>query len=163
MWAFGDGGTATGPVPSHTYARPGSYGVTLIVVDSDGLSAMIIEPVTVRAPPLRGRLSILRGQRVTAIRMHGVVLALSTNLGGRVTVHIAAQVHPSAKGGRQRGVTLLRARTVTVAPGRHRVALRLNPRAVRALAGGRASSLAAKVTVIGAFGQRLMLSATLRL
>lgn len=30
-WAFGDGGTATGPVPVHTYTANGVYGVTLTV------------------------------------------------------------------------------------------------------------------------------------
>jgi PKD repeat protein len=162
-WAFGDGGTASGPVVRHTYASPGSYGVTLIVVDGDGQSAMIIEHVTVRAPPLRGHLSILRGQRVGAIRRHGVVLALSINLGGKVTFHIGARINRGASGGRQRGVTLLRARTVRVTPGRHRLALRLNPGAVRVLGAGAWSSLGARVTVVGAFGQRLLLSATLRL
>jgi PKD repeat protein len=162
MWAFGDGGTTAGPIVSHTYAKPGTYGVTLIVVDSDGLSAMTIEHLTVRAPRLRGHLSILRGQRVTAIRQHGLRVALSTNLGGRVTFHVVARVPPAAKDTR-RGVTLLRARTVTVRPGGHRVALRLSPSAVSALTAGQASSLVTTVTVVGAFGQRLMLAATLRL
>jgi PKD repeat protein len=163
-WAFGDGGTASGPVVSHTYASPGSYGVTLIVLDDDGQSAMVIEHVTVRAPPLRGHLSILRGQHVGAIRRHGLVLALSINLGGRVTFHVGARIRSGASGGKQRGLTLLRARTVRVTAGRHRVALRLNPGAVRALgAGSGGSSLGARVTVVGAFGQRLLLSATLRL
>jgi YVTN family beta-propeller protein len=35
-WAFGDGGTATGVSPSHTYAAPGSYGAKLSVVDNEG-------------------------------------------------------------------------------------------------------------------------------
>lgn len=33
-WDFGDGGTATGPVASHTYAQPGTYQVTLSIANA---------------------------------------------------------------------------------------------------------------------------------
>ena len=36
LWDFGDGATSTEPAPVHAYAAPGSYGVTLTVVDSLG-------------------------------------------------------------------------------------------------------------------------------
>jgi PKD repeat protein len=32
-WSFGDGGTAAGSAPSHTYAAPGSYTVTMTMTD----------------------------------------------------------------------------------------------------------------------------------
>jgi PKD repeat protein len=35
-WDFGDGATATGPSPGHTYSAPGNYTVTLVVTDNDG-------------------------------------------------------------------------------------------------------------------------------
>ncbi len=38
-WTFGDGVTATGPAPSHTYADDGSYTVTLTVTDDNGATA----------------------------------------------------------------------------------------------------------------------------
>lgn len=36
-WAFGDGGSATGPEVLHTFARPGTFTVTLTVRDGTGL------------------------------------------------------------------------------------------------------------------------------
>jgi PKD repeat protein len=36
-WSFGDGATATGPTPSHTYAAPGIYMVQLTVTDNFGV------------------------------------------------------------------------------------------------------------------------------
>lgn len=35
-WRFGDGATATGPTPTHTYSDPGEYVTTLTVTDSAG-------------------------------------------------------------------------------------------------------------------------------
>lgn len=37
-WDFGDGSTAAGPNPTHRYADPGEYTVTLTVADSRGLT-----------------------------------------------------------------------------------------------------------------------------
>ena len=38
LWSFGDGGTATGATPTHTYVTGGQFSVTLTVTDPDGLS-----------------------------------------------------------------------------------------------------------------------------
>ena len=37
-WNFGDGGTSAAQHPSHTYSAPGSYTVTLTVIDDDAAS-----------------------------------------------------------------------------------------------------------------------------
>jgi PKD repeat protein len=50
-WSFGDGATSTAISGTHTYATPGTYSVTLTVVDSNGLSDSDSTTVTVAAPP----------------------------------------------------------------------------------------------------------------
>ena len=50
-WAFGDGGASTSAAPTHTYAVPGDYLVTLDVTDDDGASAGTSRLVTVTEPP----------------------------------------------------------------------------------------------------------------
>jgi hypothetical protein len=51
-WSFGDpespsGNSSTLQDPTHTYLVPGSYAVTLVVFDAEGLSASVTETVTV--------------------------------------------------------------------------------------------------------------------
>lgn len=50
-WQFGDGGTATGATPSHTYAASGTYSVTLTVKDDAGKTAATTQSVTVVKRP----------------------------------------------------------------------------------------------------------------
>jgi PKD repeat protein len=52
-WSFGDGASASGETPSHTYAKAGTYTVGLTVTDNAGLSASVEHEVkVVEAPPL---------------------------------------------------------------------------------------------------------------
>ncbi|WP_164734575.1 PKD domain-containing protein [Microbacterium lemovicicum] len=46
-WNFGDGQTATGAQPSHSFPRSGTYNVSLIVTDGQGASSTITQPVSV--------------------------------------------------------------------------------------------------------------------
>lgn len=46
-WTFGDGGTATGPTATHTYAADGSYPVTLTITDSANQTATTTRTVAV--------------------------------------------------------------------------------------------------------------------
>jgi PKD repeat protein len=46
-WTFGDGESATGSAPTHTFASGGSYDVTLTVTDDDGNSRSVTRSVSV--------------------------------------------------------------------------------------------------------------------
>ncbi len=50
-WSFGDGESASGATPSHTYAKAGSYTVTLKVADDEGKTGEVSHTVTVAEPP----------------------------------------------------------------------------------------------------------------
>jgi hypothetical protein len=52
-WNFGDGGTATGPSPSHTYATAGEYTVTMVPKDAltGSAASAMVTTVTVISPP----------------------------------------------------------------------------------------------------------------
>lgn len=53
-WDFGDGATADGPNPTHTYAGPGVYTVTLTVDDDSGTNVsrdINVTQVTINQPP----------------------------------------------------------------------------------------------------------------
>ncbi|WP_454042299.1 PKD domain-containing protein [Cellulosimicrobium sp. Marseille-Q8652] len=50
-WDFGDGATSTEASPTHTFAAPGTYPVTLTVTDATGRTAGTTLPQTVVGPP----------------------------------------------------------------------------------------------------------------
>jgi PKD repeat protein len=53
-WNFGDGSGGRGQTPSHTYAKPGTYSVTLLVEDTFGQVVTVSHQVTVASPPSEG-------------------------------------------------------------------------------------------------------------
>jgi PKD repeat protein len=57
-WSFGDGGTSNASAPSHAYAAPRQYNVSLLLTDGDGHSASAFTLVSVStAPSLSPRIS----------------------------------------------------------------------------------------------------------
>ena len=46
-WNFGDGSSATGDNPSHTYASAGSYDVAFTVADSTGVEVTVNKTISV--------------------------------------------------------------------------------------------------------------------
>jgi hypothetical protein len=50
-WTFGDGGTATGPTPNHTYAAGGNYSVALKVTNTAAATNTSTQQITVSAGP----------------------------------------------------------------------------------------------------------------
>ena len=50
-WDFGDGTTATGMMPTHTYSAAGNYAVELVVDDGNGGSASDVTSAEISAPP----------------------------------------------------------------------------------------------------------------
>lgn len=54
-WDFGDGSTGSGDRPTHTYAAPGTYSVTVTVADNDGAANSQVADLVVVAPPMPPR------------------------------------------------------------------------------------------------------------
>ena len=51
-WEFGDGNTATGSMPTHTYAQAGNFEVRLVVDDGQARSDPSITSAAITAPPV---------------------------------------------------------------------------------------------------------------
>ncbi len=73
-WAFGDGGSARGPAPSHVFARPGVYPVTL-VVDDGARRASTTQHVSVGGDSVRAPMLALAAPDELAFRPRPVEAA----------------------------------------------------------------------------------------
>ncbi|HWZ21789.1 MAG TPA: PKD domain-containing protein, partial [Cytophagaceae bacterium] len=64
LWKFGDGTTSTALVPSHSYATPGVYTVTLIITDPCSRKDSVVNYVKVPAYTTAGTLSCSGGNKI---------------------------------------------------------------------------------------------------
>lgn len=83
-WNFGDGGTATGLVASHTYATTGAFTVTATATDSGGNSGTGTTGVTVGGPALTVVLNQTAGDTPVAV-LAGVTLVGGSGTWGAAT------------------------------------------------------------------------------
>jgi hypothetical protein len=90
-WSFGDGKTDVGPSVVHSYAKGGTYSVTLTVTDRGGNTAKLSQPIVVLGPTgqpvppqpppppaFRVRMQIMP-QSMRAMLRSGVAVSLSSN------------------------------------------------------------------------------------
>ena len=90
VWQFGDGVAGSGSSITHPYAGPGVYEVTLIVVDSSGLTSAAVHELTINADQ-----SINLGPRQTQA-------AAKTSAAKRAAAKRAAAKKAAAKAARSR-------------------------------------------------------------
>ncbi len=84
-WDFGDGNTANGQNPSHSYAAGGDYTVSLTVIDNDGATDTSMQVITV-TEPVAGNITI-SGSGYKVKRNKYVDLTWSGANGNNVDVH----------------------------------------------------------------------------
>jgi PKD repeat protein len=74
-WNFGDGGTATGPKPMHTYRTKGTYKVTLVVTDRAGQTG-----------PTSASLFVGKGGKITKVKVRGQMITVRVNGPGKLKI-----------------------------------------------------------------------------
>ena len=131
-WSFGDGATASGPSPTHAYAKPGTYTVALTVTGSLGLVTSTTHAVTINPRPLSVQFSSSRQSAKTVLK-HGLKVTLSTSAATKASFVVATPA-PTVKQKRnhskrvvkQKMSTILRSGVFSFAPGAHTVSLKLS-------------------------------------
>jgi PKD repeat protein len=108
LWNFGDGTTATGVTASHTYATPGSFPISLTVVDNNGASTTKTVSVTTVDPNAIAAPSNLTGSAPGGMKSTAV-LNWTDNSGNETSFYVerAASVRQG---------TLIYQRVATVGP-----------------------------------------------
>lgn len=90
-WNFGDGGSATGMNPTHTYEDGGEYTVTLTVTSSDGKSDEEVKTITVAAPSVLKHSGAIVEDETWIEGMHLITSDVHVN-GATLTIEAGATV-----------------------------------------------------------------------
>jgi PKD repeat protein len=101
-WSFGDGSTATGPSPTHSYTAPGTYTVRLSVVDSAGHTATSAANVAVVRASKISKISLVKAKHRRYFLLVKVTGAGRINFGPKhVSLRKAGtakfRVHPNGR------------------------------------------------------------------
>jgi PKD repeat protein len=67
-WRFGDGGSAAGTSPRHTFKRIGTYSVSLTVTDASGQRSTSTRSIAVKAPSI-GKIRVKRGKKIERLKI----------------------------------------------------------------------------------------------
>ena len=128
-WSFGDGTTASGASPTHTYASPGTYSVTLTVVDASGQIASVSHAVVIAPRPAVCVAPRLKGMTLSQAKR---TLAGAHCATGKVTAPTKKPKHSAGHGKHWALVVVKQSRVPgTTLPAGSRVAITLTYRATR--------------------------------
>jgi hypothetical protein len=183
-WDFGDGTTASGPSVEHSYAKGGTYQVTLTVTDRGGNKATLSQTIDVLGPngqpvasgnggrqgggsggnaaPLKVRIQLMP-QGLKQVLRSGIAVRLSSNgkASGfawvKVSRGIAKRMRLHAHGAR--AVVIAQGTVSEIASGTGMLYLHLSHRTVSRLRHMRHVTLTVTLALVGAAGDHLVLDA----
>ncbi|HZC27685.1 MAG TPA: PKD domain-containing protein [Actinopolymorphaceae bacterium] len=88
-WSFGDGATATGAKPSHTFAAAGGHAVKLTVTDNDAATGQAQDTVSVASPGTAVRFAAQAGANANTSK-HTVTIPTTVAAGDRLLLLFTA-------------------------------------------------------------------------
>jgi hypothetical protein len=179
QWDFGDGTPmAYGASKEHTYAKGGTYTVTLTVIDRGGYKASLSQPIVVLGPDgqpvssstssnssqpgLHARIQLMP-QSLQAVLREGVAMQVSSNeaAAGVATLSISSRAARRAhiRVGRGPTVTIARGTIAGIKAGTENLRLRLSRATAAKLARVGHTALTIRLALVAAGGDHLAIVA----